>query len=94
MAQRREVFYTGQVQGVGFRYTAARLARRYEVSGFVQNLADGRVYLVAEGAVADLDAYLAEVARAMRGYIEALETNATVATGEWDGFMIRHSSGD
>jgi acylphosphatase len=41
--QRREVHYSGHVQGVGFRYTTRSIARGYEVTGFVQNLEDGRV---------------------------------------------------
>ena len=36
--ERREVYYFGRVQGVGFRYTARSLARRFEVAGFVRNL--------------------------------------------------------
>ena len=47
--QRRETHYSGQVQGVGFRFQTLRIARAYEVAGFVRNLPDGRVELVAEG---------------------------------------------
>jgi acylphosphatase len=52
----RMVYYTGAVQGVGFRATARDIARRYPVTGWVKNLADGRVQLLVEGpadAVAD-----------------------------------------
>jgi acylphosphatase len=61
---RKHVWYSGHVQGVGFRYTAQRLAQRYHVGGFVRNLRDGRVELVAEG-----EAFLSDVARSMAGYI-------------------------
>src|SRR5207245_6186322 len=45
----RHVYYSGQVQGVGFRYTAQQLAAGFAVSGFVRNLPNGDVELVAEG---------------------------------------------
>ena len=43
------VFFSGRVQGVGFRYSALQVAKGYEVSGCVLNLPDGRVQLEAEG---------------------------------------------
>src|SRR5207249_8898651 len=49
MRKRAHVFYAGRVQGVGFRYTAREVACGYEVTGFVRNLPDGRVEMVAEG---------------------------------------------
>ena len=45
---RREVYFSGQVQGVGFRYTVMRIASTLEVTGHVRNLPDGRVQLIAE----------------------------------------------
>jgi acylphosphatase len=59
--ERRRVHYSGRVQGVGFRYTAQRLATGFPVTGYVRNLPDGRVELVAEGEPAALDAFLAAV---------------------------------
>jgi acylphosphatase len=53
---RLQVFYSGQVQGVGFRYTVKSLARGFELTGMVRNLPDGRVELVAEGAKTELTA--------------------------------------
>jgi acylphosphatase len=47
--ERRTVFYSGLVQGVGFRYTTQRIAQQHAFAGFVRNLPDGRVQLVAEG---------------------------------------------
>ncbi|QDT28652.1 acylphosphatase [Gimesia panareensis] len=40
--------YEGRVQGVGFRYRTSQLAQRYPITGFVKNLADGTVELVAQ----------------------------------------------
>ncbi len=87
--ERWEVFYSGQVQGVGFRYTARALAGRFEVSGFVRNLADGRVELVVEGRPAEVQRFLDAVGKAMRGYIRRVEENRRLATGEFEGFAVR-----
>jgi acylphosphatase len=59
--ERRRVHYSGHVQGVGFRYTAHRIAQGYNVGGYVQNLPDGRVEVVVEGTRADVDAFLETV---------------------------------
>lgn len=55
---RMHVYFSGKVQGVGFRYTAKTVAAGYDVSGAVRNLADGRVELVAEGMREELEAFL------------------------------------
>ena len=57
----RMVHYTGQVQGVGFRYTASSIARWYHVAGWVRNLTDGRVELFIEGSQTDVDVFLKRV---------------------------------
>ena len=68
------VYYSGRVQGVGFRATAAGVARRHAVAGWVRNLPDGRVELLAEGEPAEVAAYLAEVRERMAGHITQEET--------------------
>ena len=60
--RRLQVYYSGRVQGVGFRYQVKRLAAGFELVGVVRNLADGRVELVAEGR----DDELAEFRQAIR----------------------------
>jgi acylphosphatase len=65
----RRVLYSGRVQGVGFRATAQALARRAGINGFVRNLRNGRVELVAEAQADDIDRFLASVSRSMDGYI-------------------------
>lgn len=89
-ARRRTVLYTGQVQGVGFRFTACDAARPFDVSGFVRNLSDGRVELVAEGEPPELDAFLTAVSNAMGGLILDTEITDADARGEFEGFDIRY----
>lgn len=52
------VRYSGNVQGVGFRATAVMIARDHSVVGYVKNLADGRVELLAEGAPDAVEKFL------------------------------------
>ena len=54
----RHVFYEGRVQGVGFRYTTRRIATGFEVAGWVRNLPDGRVEMLAAGESDELEAFL------------------------------------
>ena len=54
---RMQILYSGNVQGVGFRYTVKSVATGFEVSGTVRNLADGRVELIAEGFKDELLAF-------------------------------------
>jgi len=85
---RRHVWYTGNVQGVGFRYTTRRLARLREVTGFVRNLPDGRVEVVAEGPAEEVAAFLEAVASAMSGFIRESQVVEEPATGAFDGFVV------
>lgn len=88
MIEQRRIHFSGHVQGVGFRYTARSVARRYAVGGFVQNLPDGRVVLVAEGEGAELERYLDDLGETMRGYIRGTESETCPATGEFAGFEV------
>lgn len=87
--ERREVRYFGRVQGVGFRYTTARIAGRLPVRGFVKNLPDGTVQLVAEGRRDDLDRLLSQIAGEMDRHIESVQSSRVAATGEFTDFEIR-----
>jgi acylphosphatase len=89
-AQSRRVLYTGHVQGVGFRYTARRIAQGYAVTGFVRNLRDGRVELVVEGPPSELDRLLTEIATTMAGHIDHAEVQTIPKTGQYTSFEIAH----
>jgi acylphosphatase len=88
MRVRKHVYYSGAVQGVGFRYAARRLARDAGLTGFVKNLSDGRVELVAEGHAAAVDRYLADLAEAMQEYIRGVEAIDEAPTEEFDAFTV------
>ena len=88
--QRRACYFSGRVQGVGFRYTVQNIAQRYNVHGYVRNLPDGRVELVVEGDQGEIDHLVDDVNQRMNGYIKTLDCNTQPATGEFDEFYIRH----
>jgi acylphosphatase len=87
--RRMTVFYSGRVQGVGFRYTAKTVAAGFEITGCVRNLPDGRVELVAEGRREELDAFRAALHDAgLAGFIRDEKVDWTEAENEFRGFDI------
>jgi acylphosphatase len=88
--QRREIHFSGWVQGVGFRYTTRAIAGRFDVRGFVQNLPDGRVLLVVEGRPTTLDEFLAAIEGELSRYIKHREITAGPANDEFTRFEVRH----
>ena len=89
MAVCKRVQYSGRVQGVGFRYTVQGMAPGYPISGWVRNLANGDVELVAEGPSEDVDAFLKAVAHRMMNYIERSEVTDQPPSNS-RGFRIRY----
>lgn len=87
---RSVVFYSGRVQGVGFRYTTLQVAKQFEVCGYVQNLPDGRVQLEAEGEKDQVDAFVNEVESELSSYIRKMEIHRESVTGrKYATFEIR-----
>ena len=86
----KRVCYTGNVQGVGFRYTTVRLAGGFAVTGYVRNLPDGRVEMVVEGEAAEVDGFIADLADAMRGYIIETDVHTELGTGQFSRFEVRY----
>ena len=87
--RRMTVFYSGRVQGVGFRYTAKTVAAGFEIVGTVRNLPDGRVELAAEGLRAELEEFRAAVrAAGLAGFIRDEQVTWADAKNEFRGFEI------
>jgi acylphosphatase len=88
-SNRVRVIYAGNVQGVGFRATARTVARKCHVTGFVKNLPDGSVELVAEGDSRSLDLLIEGIGKEMAGYILDSTVERSEATGEFGEFSVR-----
>ena len=84
-----EVYYSGRVQGVGFRYTVRMIAGPFAVAGFVRNLPDGRVQLVAEGTADEIGRFLDAINTEMGHYIRDAREQTSPAKGDFSGFDIR-----
>lgn len=90
MTEQRTVLFRGQVQGVGFRATTARIAAGLAVMGVVRNLADGRVELVAEGDAAEINELLRLVRDHFPTNINDCETTTATPTGAYSSFAVRY----
>jgi acylphosphatase len=82
-------YFSGRVQGVGFRYEALQVAKGYEVSGCVFNLPDGRVHLEAEGSREEVQDFIVALQERMEGDIRKVEQTETQRAPQFQGFNIR-----
>jgi acylphosphatase len=85
----RKYLISGQVQGVGYRFFAQRVAARHQVTGYVRNLADGRVEVVAEGTLDNVEGFKHDLATgpdyATVGQLEELNLEPS---GAYKAFLI------
>ncbi len=84
----RHVIFSGRVQGVGFRYTCHRIAIRYDLTGFVKNLPDGSVEMLAQGHLDDVADCLADIHDSFSGYIRNTETTEVPVNPRHTDFRI------
>jgi acylphosphatase len=83
------VFFSGRVQGVGFRYQTVQVAKEFEVAGWVKNLTDGRVHLEVEGRPQEVTDFIAALHERMEGHIRKAEQSTTTRAPQFSGFTIK-----
>jgi acylphosphatase len=88
MKKRVHIYYDGRVQGVGFRFTAEYIAQELNLTGWVKNLSDGRVELVAEGDEGAISDLMNKVRERMRPFISDESTEWEPYKGEFKDFGI------
>ena len=71
----KHIIFNGRVQGVGFRFTTHRMAERHGLTGFVRNLPDGTVEMLAQGPAKDIDACLANIREYFGSYLRDTHIN-------------------
>ena len=89
MLKRVEAVYSGRVQGVGFRFTAEAIAAKSGARGWVKNLNDGRVEVVAEAEEKALKDFLQGIDQYFSRYIQNVDIQWKASTGEFISFEIR-----
>ncbi len=84
----KHIVFRGNVQGVGFRYTTHRIAGRYEVTGFVRNLPDGTVEMLAQGQADEVDRCIDDVRDSFSGYIREAKVESIPYRPHYHDFRI------
>ena len=84
-----QVTYSGQVQGVGFRYTVKSVATGFDLTGSVRNLPGGEVELLAEGSKDELEAFRQAIRESgLDHFIRQEDMSWQEASSEFRGFEI------
>jgi acylphosphatase len=86
-----QVFYEGNVQGVGFRWSVRHIAKGFDVTGSVRNLHDGRVELQAAGEETEVRDFLEAILQSeLRAHIKKHSETELADPPPFRGFEIRH----
>ncbi|MFA7544072.1 MAG: acylphosphatase [Candidatus Cloacimonadaceae bacterium] len=85
-----EITVYGRVQGVGFRYFVKQTAQKWNVEGFVKNLYDGSVYVLAVAYTQVLESFCQELERGNTfSRVRDIQIYKEETTKRYHGFEIR-----
>ena len=84
----KHIIFTGSVQGVGFRFTAHRMAIRHQLTGFVRNMMDGTVEMLAQGSAEDIDDCIRDIKEYFAGYIRETRIEENPPDPRYTNFNI------
>lgn len=84
----KHIVFKGRVQGVGFRFTALRMASRYQLTGYVRNMPDGAVEMLAQGQAADIDDCISDIDESFADYVKETIINDVPADPKYTDFKI------
>ena len=86
----QEVLYSGRVQGVGFRQSVCNVAREQGIQGYVQNLDNGKVRLVAGGKSKPVNCFLDRVKSIWADNISAIDKREMQFDDQFSVFNVRY----
>ncbi len=84
----KHIIFIGRVQGVGFRFTARRAASRRQLTGFVRNVPDGTVEMLAQGRSEDVDDCIQDIKEYFAGYLKETRIEEIPPDPRYDDFKI------
>jgi acylphosphatase len=84
----KHLIFVGRVQGVGFRFTAYHIANRHKLTGFVRNLPDGTVEMLAQGNSQQVDDCIREIQDSFTGYVRDTRIEDVAADPQYGRFNI------
>lgn len=84
----RRIVFSGRVQGVGFRFTAHGAANRYQLVGFVRNLMDGTVEMIAQGNPEDIDDCIRDIEEKYAGTLGQIKIEDITFDPSYTDFRI------
>ena len=84
----KHIIFIGQVQGVGFRFTAFRIANRYKLTGFVRNAPEGTVEMLTQGSSDDIANCIRDIEESFSGYIRETKIEEVTLNPQYKDFKI------
>jgi acylphosphatase len=89
MKKQAHIYYSGRVQGIGFRYTLQDIANHQKITGWVKNLDDARVEVVAQAEDETLNSFVQQINQQFSQYIKDVNIEWLPASGEFRDFQVR-----
>ena len=84
----KKIIFSGRVQGVGFRYTALRIAGQYEITGYIKNLPNGSVEMFAQGQTREIQNCISHIEEHLGNYIRQKQVTESAYSPRYDSFNI------
>ena len=84
----RKIVFSGRVQGIGFRFTALNIANRYDLKGYVRNIPDGEVEMLAQGSAEMIDDFVRDLQDSFVGSISHIDIEEATPDPKITDFRI------
>lgn len=84
----KHIIFAGDVQGIGFRFTALNIANRYKLTGWVRNAPDGTVEMLAQGDPNDINDCVRDIEQSLPGHIRETGVEEVPLNPQYKDFRI------